>query len=66
MMTVRPPPPPHTHSCSGVNVCGITAGSGRRRVLCWGETRDTAFVPEDLEPAGLSELAGVAEHRREL
>jgi hypothetical protein len=32
--------------------------------VCWGETRDIAFVPEDLEPAGLSELAGVAEQQR--
>ena len=43
---------------SGINVCGVTAGSAKRKVLCWGETRDIAFVPEDLEPAGMVELGG--------
>jgi len=47
-----------------VNVCGITAGSVRR-VLCWGDSRDIAVVPDDLEPAGISELTAVGRSGRD-
>ena len=55
--TLHPPP-----LGSDINICGVTAGS-HPRVLCWGDTREIALVPEDLEPAGLAQLAG--EERRE-
>jgi len=38
-------------------VCGITSG-GARRVVCWGDSRDIARVPDDLVPAGIRELTG--------
>ncbi len=49
---------------SGINICGVTAGS-QRRVLCWGDTREIAHVPPDLEPAGLAQLSEGSNSGRE-
>lgn len=39
-----------------MNVCGITAEFPKRRILCWGESPLISMVPDDLVPAGISEV----------